>query len=185
MIPDPKYRTEVYDVLGVLDRGEGTWTIPDCELWLAFCEKEGLIQCSPDGDEVLLEVSPLGQLALKLRQADLDDPKLIETKSASPKPSEPAKLSEAEGSKPKAAKQAAVERLLGEESAKVLSIANSKKSADDKMREICGIDLQFLAYSSPEWAVLLGVTDAAIRKTTFWNEDRHKAIEADAHLRRE
>ena len=73
----------------------------------------------------------------------------------------------------------AVEALLGDEFKETLRIARSKMSADNKMREICRNDRRFLAWDSVKWASLLGVTDAAIRKTLFWRVDRLKAIEAD------
>lgn len=76
-------------------------------------------------------------------------------------------------------KGSAVEVLLGADSREILDIARSKKSADDKMREICRIDQRFLGYTSPGWAELLGVSDAAIRKTRFWGHDRQQAIGAD------
>jgi hypothetical protein len=44
----------------------------------------------------------------------------------------------------------AVEALLGEEFQQVLKVARSNKSADDKMRLICGIDRRFLGYHSPK-----------------------------------
>ncbi|MDA0240700.1 MAG: hypothetical protein O2955_06325 [Planctomycetota bacterium] len=71
----------------------------------------------------------------------------------------------------------AVEVLLGEESHKILTIVHSKKSADDRMREICGIDRAKLGWNSIIWAKLLGVTDGGIRQTHFWKVDRKKAIE--------
>ena len=79
--------------------------------------------------------------------------------------------------KNKAAK--AIETLLDEPGEQVLKITRSKKSSDSKMREICRIDTRFLGFDSPHWSRLLGVSEAAIRKTTFWKVDRPKAIEAD------
>jgi hypothetical protein len=80
----------------------------------------------------------------------------------------------------------AVEALLrDEDSQAILNVTRSDKSADTKMREICGIDKRYLAWQSPQWSGLLGVDSAAIRKTKFWKEDRKLAIEADQALRRE
>jgi hypothetical protein len=93
-------------------------------------------------------------------------------------PTDPSKLS-------RSVSGDAVEALLGDEAQKVLKIARSGRSADSKMREICGIDRRFLGYESPQWADLLGVSDAAIRKTPFWKQDRQRAIEADRELRGE
>jgi hypothetical protein len=79
----------------------------------------------------------------------------------------------------------AVEALLSDEAHQILEVARSRRSADDKMREICAIDRRFLGYDSPQWAELLGVSDAAIRKTAFWVRDRQQAIDADRELRGE
>jgi hypothetical protein len=77
----------------------------------------------------------------------------------------------------------AIEALLGEEGEKVLGIAHSDDTADDKMRAICGIDRRCLAWKSPLWADLLHVSEPAIRQTKFWKEDRPKANEALKELR--
>jgi hypothetical protein len=63
-----------------------------------------------------------------------------------------------------------IEVLLGEEGNKILSITGSKDSSDRKMRCICDIDLRYQACDSIQWASLLKVTPAAIRKTAFWRE---------------
>ncbi len=73
----------------------------------------------------------------------------------------------------------AVEALLDDEAQKILTISRSKESTDTKMRAICGIDCRYLAWKSPQWAELLEVSDAAIRKTPFWKNDLQKAINAD------
>ena len=74
---------------------------------------------------------------------------------------------------------AVLETLLGNEAQQILEIAQSHKSVDDRMRAICLIDLRHLAWDSPKWANLLNVSEAAIRKTKFWKEDRPRAIEAN------
>jgi hypothetical protein len=77
----------------------------------------------------------------------------------------------------------AVEALLGDDARKIVDITRSSESADTKMRNICAIDLRFLAWDSEQWSELLGVTAAAIRKTHFWRKDRQPAIDADKELR--
>lgn len=72
----------------------------------------------------------------------------------------------------------AVEVLLGDENRQVLAIAQSNQSAGDKMEAIYNLDRRFLAWDSPQWAELLNVSAAAIRKTTFWTDGRRKAIDA-------
>jgi hypothetical protein len=71
-----------------------------------------------------------------------------------------------------------VEALLGEDFKEIIDITRSAKSADDRMRAICGLDRKHLSKNSEEWANLLSVTGAAIRKTTFWKEERQVSIEA-------
>ncbi len=66
----------------------------------------------------------------------------------------------------------AIESLMGDDDAAILKIAHSKKSADDRMREIYERDNRVIAWDSVRWAGLLGVTDAAIRKATWWKTDR-------------
>jgi hypothetical protein len=75
-----------------------------------------------------------------------------------------------------------VELLLEEDAKAVLGIAHSKRSADVKMRDICRLDRRYLGWDSGQWAELLQVSDAAIRRTRFWKEDRRRAIEADREL---
>jgi hypothetical protein len=93
-------------------------------------------------------------------------------------PAAPPKLSRPES-------RNAVEALLGDDAQQILTIVRSDKSADSRMREICGIDRRFLGYNSTQWAQLLSTSDAAIRKTPFWKQDRQRAIEADRELRGE
>jgi hypothetical protein len=85
----------------------------------------------------------------------------------------------------KAARPVPVEALLRTEDKQVLTIAQSDQSADQRMGTICGIDRRYLGWRSPEWAELLGVSEAAIRKTAFWKHDRKPAIAADRDLRYE
>lgn len=67
----------------------------------------------------------------------------------------------------------AVELLMGEEAQAILKIATSDKSADDRMMEIYRTDLRAIAWKSPHWATILGITDSAVRKTYFWKEFRN------------
>jgi hypothetical protein len=73
----------------------------------------------------------------------------------------------------------AVEALLCEQAKEILASAQSDRSADDRAREICGMDpKKFLLWTSEQWADLLGVSSAAIRKGHFWTVDRPKALES-------
>jgi hypothetical protein len=78
--------------------------------------------------------------------------------------------------------QAALEKLLGPENAKVLKIAQSGLSVDDRIRAICAIDIRFISWDSRGWAELLGVADGAVRNTPYWKEDRKRAIAAQKEL---
>lgn len=64
----------------------------------------------------------------------------------------------------------AVALLLGKESHRILGIASSDKTADEKMRAICEIDRRILGWSSLDLGDLLSVKPSAIRKTAFWKE---------------
>jgi hypothetical protein len=73
----------------------------------------------------------------------------------------------------------ALETLLGPENLKILEIVRSSATADEKMRKIYDIDKRFLAWDSPMWQRLLGVTSSAIRNTSFWIETRSRHLGAD------
>jgi GTPase SAR1 family protein/Leucine-rich repeat (LRR) protein len=61
----------------------------------------------------------------------------------------------------------------GPEGKKILQIANDNElSADEKMRRIFDVDRRCVAWKSPEWSRLLGVTPDAVRQTSWWKEDR-------------
>jgi hypothetical protein len=79
----------------------------------------------------------------------------------------------------KSASSAAVEALLDDMSQKILTIARSARSVDEKMRDICRVDRRFLGYASERWGKLLSVTASAIRQTPFWIEMRKSAPDAD------
>jgi hypothetical protein len=80
---------------------------------------------------------------------------------------------------PRAYPGRAIEALLGPEEQRILGVALSDRSVDDKMRTICGIDRCWAAKQSPSWADLLGVSESAIRKTPFWRKDRARIFEID------
>jgi len=77
-------------------------------------------------------------------------------------------------------KASAIEALLSidDVSQDILKVANSNRTVDDKLRDICGIDRRFVGLNSTKWAELLGKSTAAIRKTQFWKEHRDQAKEA-------
>jgi hypothetical protein len=151
--------------------------------------REGAIRLQPGGQLVLHRqtatdpiASPAaiarleeaaGRLMAFLAAPQIATPALIEG-AAQPQPPKSEKVS-----------LGAIEALLGKESQQVLAVARGDDSADDKMRAICAIDRRYLGWNSVQWAQLLGVKDAAIRKTTFWISDRKLAIEADRELRDE
>jgi hypothetical protein len=70
----------------------------------------------------------------------------------------------------------AIEALLEDGGQEALKIVNLDKSAEFRMQELFKLDCwKFLGYNSKQWAKLLGTTDAAIRKTTFWRIDIKQA----------
>ena len=75
---------------------------------------------------------------------------------------------------------------MDESTGQIVRIAQIRaRAADDRMREICELDARMYGKDSPYWADLLDVTDAAIRKTTFWKVDRKKARESARETFRE
>jgi hypothetical protein len=159
---DLNFRPKVYSILKCI---KACTDIPDKLVpWLDVCEVENLVHytrwpedalpstyscVTGEPTDLFLELTSKGRAAL-----------LVRTKRSGSLTEE------------------AVAALLGDESRQVLKVAQSDPSADNKMRAICAINRRFLGYKSHEWADLLGVTDAAIRKTSFWKVDRPQAIEA-------
>jgi hypothetical protein len=94
-------------------------------------------------------------------------------------PSSPADVPSLPAPTPAPTSGIALEALLDDGGRKILAIARSEKSADQRMREICGVDRRFLGYASGQWASLLDVTDAAVRKTLFWATVRKSAADAN------
>jgi hypothetical protein len=65
-----------------------------------------------------------------------------------------------------------MEALIEPEDARILGIAQSDASTDEKLRAIYDIDYRVVAWKSPRWSKLLGVSDAMIRDTSWWKVDR-------------
>jgi hypothetical protein len=65
---------------------------------------------------------------------------------------------------------------LDPELSKILQIASSGQSADDRMRAIYEIDSRCLAFDSTKWGTILGVSSGMVRKTTWWKKDRANHI---------
>jgi hypothetical protein len=80
---------------------------------------------------------------------------------------------------PKPASGNALETLLDKEGQKIMEIAHSTKSADDKMHEVVRVDSRFLAWDSERWGRLLDIKGSAVRKTRFWKETRKQMIGKD------
>jgi hypothetical protein len=77
----------------------------------------------------------------------------------------------------------ALESLLDKETLEALQIATSGVALDDKLRALCGIDRRFLHWTSPQLAVLCSSSSAAVRKTSFWKQDRKRALDAEKDLK--
>ncbi len=77
-----------------------------------------------------------------------------------------------------------VEAVLDEDGKKILTLARSDRSADERMRLIRAVNESYALWTSPKWADLLGVSEGAIRKTDFWKIDRKEAIEENRRDRK-
>jgi len=65
--------------------------------------------------------------------------------------------------------------IFGQENIAIFNIAHdASKTTDQKMAAIYAVDNRVLAWDSPQWAELLGVSDAAVRKTDWWKRDRSR-----------
>jgi hypothetical protein len=72
---------------------------------------------------------------------------------------------------------AVIESLLGDESRRVMQIAESEDhDTEKKLRLICAIDRRHLGWTSEQFGQLLGVRSAAIRKTRFWTVERRRLM---------
>lgn len=54
------------------------------------------------------------------------------------------------------------------EAKRVLDIAKSNQSANDRMRQILDVDASKVKFTSKEWSELLRVSDSAVRETEVW-----------------
>jgi hypothetical protein len=69
--------------------------------------------------------------------------------------------------------KSAVAAVADENAVAIINIAgDATKTAEQKMRTIYAIDNRVVGWDSPKWASVLGVSDAAVRKTDWWIEDR-------------
>jgi hypothetical protein len=65
----------------------------------------------------------------------------------------------------------------GDAATRIMQLARDEKlSVEERMRAIARLDSRFKGYSSPHWALLLGVSDSAVRskKNKFWAELRQR-----------
>ena len=61
--------------------------------------------------------------------------------------------------------------LGGGNAARLFAIAKDKSlAAEEKMIKLLEMDSQFVAYNSPRWAELLGVSETAIKRTDIWKK---------------
>jgi len=97
--------------------------------------------------------------------------------AATAAPLEPSAAAYGRGeAKPVAVSGQAIEGLLGKEAQQILDVARSKAPAEMKMRAVCRIDERHWHWKSTQWADLLGISDAAVRQTRFWKEDRAEHV---------
>ena len=97
-----------------------------------------------------------------------DTPSIVITTAATPAPT--AKLTDAD---------LHFKRLaLAKGNPKIIRIAESDKSAEDKGLAIIEEDRTTIGYSSGDWAILLGVTDGRIRQCGWWQTlQKHKQLD--------
>jgi len=71
---------------------------------------------------------------------------------------------------------AGIAAMMDDEAIKVHQIAASRKSADQRMREIAELDTRYIGFSAPQWVGVLSsagkISDAAVRQTDCWKEWR-------------
>jgi hypothetical protein len=60
----------------------------------------------------------------------------------------------------------------GDTAMKIVAIAHSKITIDQRQREIYALDRTAAGWTSTRWAELLGEGDRACRSTTWWTTDR-------------
>jgi len=75
--------------------------------------------------------------------------------------------------------QTLIDRFAGCSADELKIVMNGHLTADEKMRSLCGANRDFLGKSSVDWGCLLGVSDSAIRQTSFWQQDRKRALRND------
>ena len=76
------------------------------------------------------------------------------------------------GSNAETATAAEIIGLVSPEGGEVLLLAEDKtKNAEQRMRLIVALDPRYAGFSSEQWATLLSVTSAAIRKLSYWKND--------------
>ncbi|GAB4146551.1 MAG: hypothetical protein Tsb009_19270 [Planctomycetaceae bacterium] len=76
--------------------------------------------------------------------------------------------------------KASAEALLDEVDAEVLRIAaETEKSVDERMRSVLLACTESVGWISRKWAILLGVSDGAIRQTPIWKKLKEKQRKPD------
>jgi hypothetical protein len=71
--------------------------------------------------------------------------------------------------------QGLLEALVDETQLEIFKVAqDSSKTSDQRMAAIYVIDNQVLGWTSAKWASVLRVSDAAVRQTRWWRNDRPK-----------
>jgi hypothetical protein len=64
--------------------------------------------------------------------------------------------------------------VVDENAVAILNVANTSKSADERMRMIYAIDNRVLGWTSDKWAQVLRVSDSAVRQTDWWRSGRKR-----------
>lgn len=153
-------------MIRLVERGVSSRTAARAIGWAAKADMLREVSRRPTihRDTVTLRKLAAGQLA-----------EIIGPRPASlpPEPAEEDRRVAEESGEALARMTAAYTAAMDENGARILAIAgDTRKSADDRMRQIVAVDRRACAWPSTKWAELLGVSDAAIRKTLWWRVDR-------------
>jgi hypothetical protein len=73
--------------------------------------------------------------------------------------------------------QAVVAAVADDNAVAIIKVAgDTSKTVDERMRSIYAIDNRALGWTSPKWAKVLGVSDAAVRQTEWWTKERRRLM---------
>jgi hypothetical protein len=132
---------------------------------------------SADLDELWCELDREASDVVRYRAGELGRASQIEDK---PEGSPTAPNSNSSEQKQRKRQRDPVQGLLDETALKVIQIAESDLSLEERLTAISALDCRFWGKGSPELGDLLSVSDGRIRQTNWWKNQRPRHLEADA-----